>query len=135
MTGNLPDQVSGSFTEREMDHEEFLHRISSSLSVLEAIQGQFLHNCPELYRQVRANLDKSPEEAARAAHSLKGMLLNLSAYRVAGIAQEIEERSRQGQVDRAKALMLPLHKGIGRVRQELHALVEQSRGCSTSSSN
>ncbi len=118
-----------------MDLGEFLHRISSELSVLEAIHGQFLQNCPLLYREVRINLDKSPEEAARAAHSLKGMLLNLSAYRVAGIAQELEENARLGNKERAKALMMPLHQGIGRVRGELQSLLERERGCSTSSSS
>jgi EAL domain-containing protein (putative c-di-GMP-specific phosphodiesterase class I)/signal transduction histidine kinase/DNA-binding NarL/FixJ family response regulator len=71
------------------------------------IRGLYRQHAPDSANRVRAAIAAgNPEEAARAAHALKSMSLNMGAARVAKLSSEIERDGRAGQVSPEAAAAL-----------------------------
>jgi HPt (histidine-containing phosphotransfer) domain-containing protein len=60
-------------------------------------------------------------ELARAAHTLKGMLRNLSMNSAGEVAAQLETAARQEQTDEAKKLLALLTQGITELLREVKA--------------
>ena len=101
-------------------------------ALLERLDGDesFLHELLVIFREeVRANLERSRKamaerdfaRLARAAHTLKGMLRNLSMGAAAETAAALEAASRENRNSDSKELLEKLEKELERIVPEVEA--------------
>jgi HPt (histidine-containing phosphotransfer) domain-containing protein len=100
--------------------------------LLERLEGDqaFLGELLMMFRaDSRANLNRARNalagenlaELAKAAHTLKGMLRNLSMNSAGEVAAQLETAARQKQTDEAKRLLALLTEGITELLPEVEA--------------
>ena len=70
----------------------------------------------------RAVMRKDADDLEKAAHGLKGSVLNFEAKGVADIAQALETMGRNRDITQAQSLVAELEKQIETVRAELKAI-------------
>jgi CheY-like chemotaxis protein/HPt (histidine-containing phosphotransfer) domain-containing protein len=78
----------------ERDKPGFLARLART----------FLENTPELIASVAEASDAAPQEAQRAAHSLKSTSARFGARALAGLAAQAEAAAREGKLEDARTL-------------------------------
>ena len=106
------------------DRAEMLKRLGDDTDLLVDVLQVFQEECPRMLAEVRAALDRAdPVLVRRAAHSMKGALLNISAVPAAAEAAALEELGRQQRLDESGPALQRLHQEVERLRQ---ALSEQS---------
>jgi PAS domain S-box-containing protein len=112
----------GTATEKEWDIKELLDRLEDD--------REFLGELLRMFRDdSRINLQKAKTALAegdlaglaRAAHTLKGMLRNLSMNRAAETAANLENASRQEKGDEAEVLLKQLEQGLAELLPEVDA--------------
>jgi two-component system sensor histidine kinase/response regulator len=86
----LPDAVTSGL----------LARVGGNQKVLEEVIALFLEDCPALITAIRQALAAGDSGAVyRSAHMLKGTVGNFDADKAMGIAQRLEARAREGDLD------------------------------------
>ena len=84
--------------------------------MLEEIIGLFLEDSPKLMDSIRQALAAGDADAAyRGAHTLKGSAGNFDAHVAVALAQRLEARTREGDIDAANTVFASLE-------QEIHIL-------------
>lgn len=107
------------------DREALLERLGGDGSLMLEVFELFLADGPRMLRVVREASERGDaRELERAAHSLKGALLNLSADPVADLARSLEERGRSGSVGAAEEDLRRLEDAFAKLQSELR---EQTR--------
>jgi HPt (histidine-containing phosphotransfer) domain-containing protein len=82
------------------DAEDLRERCLGHLALIERLLGSFEERFrPEVERIERAAAEGDCEEAARAAHQLKGAAANVSAERLRETLGRIERSSRSGRIE------------------------------------
>lgn len=106
----------------EWDLNELLERLEGD--------GEFLRELLVIFREdARQNLEKSRKAMAernfevlmRAAHTLKGMLRNLSMGEAAETAAALEAASRENRMDHSEELLKKLAKELEDILPEVEA--------------
>ncbi len=73
---------------------------------VKVLVSMFMEQGPELYQDVRKACSTSEsEKVVAASHSLKGVCMNLGFNELADICKDIEEQSRNGELNSACALL------------------------------
>jgi len=79
-----------------LDRAGMLDCVGGNTELLRSVIGVFLKNCPDLISRIRSGVAESDSGALRiAAHTLKVALGAFGAPRLAQLAQQLEEASRQ----------------------------------------
>jgi HPt (histidine-containing phosphotransfer) domain-containing protein len=107
--------------------DSLLERVGGSHEMLEEIIGLFLEDSPKLIESIRSALaDGDTNAVYRAAHTLKGSAGNFDAHTAVALAQRLEARAREGNLDLAKSVfasleteMDALHLSLGSTREAL----------------
>ena len=90
-----------------------LERVGGSEAVLKEVIGLFLEDCPKLLDTIRAGLAAGDCEATyRAAHTLKGSVGNFDAHEAVELAQRLEARAREGNLETSKSTFEALEKEV-----------------------
>ena len=111
------------------DRGELMERVDDDLELLERMLELFVRDYPGLLETIRRSIASGDAPKLKnAAHTLKGMLGNLSAHRGFQLAQEIEALDPREEREEAGRTLLGLEKEIERLCRELDLELEQQRG-------
>ncbi len=109
VAGRLAPTAPGSPIQAVVISETLLARAGGSHDVLREIIELFLEDSPKLLSDIRTALANGDAQAAyRAAHTLKGSAGNFDAHEAVAIAQRLEARAREGNLEAAKAVFSSL---------------------------
>ncbi|MBF0498394.1 MAG: Hpt domain-containing protein [Deltaproteobacteria bacterium] len=118
-----PAQTTES-SERIFDREGLLERTVDSLELAKELVQMCLHELPQDLRVVRDEIDRGNGPGlAKSAHTLKGMLGNLSAEAAGEAALALEMIGRQGALEEAAAAYSGLEDEINRLQPMLVAFL------------
>ena len=113
LTGGGPSAGGASSTraasaddlEAPIDFTLFVARMGGNAGGARTVLAAFLGECAGLRRRLDEAIEAGdPDRIRRAAHTIKGSLLNISAARAARIAQDLEGRAAQGDMAAAAGL-------------------------------
>ena len=108
------------------DREEMLERLGGDTELLDDVLQVFLEECPRMLEEVRGAVNGGdPKLVRRAAHSMKGALLNISAVPAAAEASQLEELGSEERLAESAPVLERLHQEIERLQQ---VLAEQTAG-------
>jgi HPt (histidine-containing phosphotransfer) domain-containing protein len=111
-----------------VDVAALMKRLEGDLELLEDLCEAFPACADSGLEQLRLAVSARDEEGARAAaHSLKGMLLNLAAVEPARCAQEVQEALRRADWHKAEQLLDGLAQAVAEVQRELVDTLQQLR--------
>ncbi len=103
-----------------------LERVEGDLALLNELLAMFPECAAECYDELAQALAAGDaQQAAAAAHTLKGMCANLSLDRAAQLALELEQAARAGQLDRCQQMLDQLRAEAQREYELLAELVRQ----------
>ncbi len=110
-----------------LDTTKILERIGGDRELLRELAGLFVGDCPRMLSDIQdAVRDGNAEALQKAAHALKGSVSNFAAEAAVQVAFRLEMMGRnQDMTDAAQALN-ELEREIGRVREGLSALAQES---------
>jgi two-component system sensor histidine kinase/response regulator len=101
---------------------ELLDRTDGDASLLNELVSLFLAELPNSVSVLeRAVAAEDPVAVARAAHSLKGALLNLAAHPASALARDLEDRSRRNDLNHARETFANLQEELSRLRASLES--------------
>jgi len=120
----------------ELEHLKVLTSNLDWAKLLESVEGdqEFLRSLLLIFQtDIRATMHQADEaiqnndanHLARAAHTAKGMLRNLSMERAAAAGAALEQAGLQGDLPKARALLLELKALLEAVRPEVEARLAQ----------
>ena len=102
------------------DREEMLERLGGDTELLDDVLKVFLEECPKMLEQVRGAVDADdPTLVRRAAHSMKGALLNISAAPAAAEASQLELLGSEERLAEGAPVLERLQQEIERLQQVL----------------
>jgi CheY-like chemotaxis protein len=94
--------------------ETLLARVGGSHEMLAEIIGLFLEDSPKLMDVIRQALSAGDANAAyRGAHTLKGSAGNFDAHVAVALAQRLEARAREGNIESANSAFTALEQEMG----------------------
>lgn len=116
-------EASDRVQEMPVDADAALKRLGGDVRLLRDLIGFFLEDAPGLLEMLDSSLGSGDlDEAARAAHTLKGSAANFGAEAAVTSAAAVERAARQSDLDRAKELSAELHQNIESLQHELQTL-------------
>jgi CheY-like chemotaxis protein/HPt (histidine-containing phosphotransfer) domain-containing protein len=96
---------------------DLLARVGGSQELLREVIGLFLEDCPKLVAVLGDAIRRGDTDAVyRASHTLKGSVGNFDAHAAMQIAQRLEARAREGNLEAATTIFAALEV-------EIHALL------------
>ncbi len=102
------------------DRAEMLERLGQDTDLLDDVLQVFREECPRMLAEVRAALDQAdPDLVSRAAHSMKGALLNISAAPAAAEAAALEQLGREQRLDESGPVLDRLQHEVERLQDAL----------------
>jgi HPt (histidine-containing phosphotransfer) domain-containing protein len=105
------------------DREAMLERMGGDADLLGEIVELFLEDGPRVVERLRGAVARGDaDEIERAAHSLKGALLNMSANPLAALALELENLGREGELARCGGVLEALETKMVRLREQLRRI-------------
>jgi len=108
-----------------IDREALLERVGGDMDLLRELVGLFLDDSLRLVDRIRrAVIQKDADDLERAAHGLKGSVLNFEARKVADIAQALETMGRNRDLTQAQNVAAELEKRIEALRAELKTMTD-----------
>jgi HPt (histidine-containing phosphotransfer) domain-containing protein len=97
-----------------------LERLGGDTELLDDVLVVFLEECPKMLEQVRGAVDEGdPMSVRRAAHSMKGALLNISAGPAAAEATQLELLGSEERLAESAAVLKRLQQELERLQQVL----------------
>jgi len=104
------------------DREEMLERLGGDTELLADVLGVFLEECPRMMQEIRAAVDQGDSMSVRrAAHSIKGALLNISAGPAAAEATHLEQLGSEERLAETADVLDQLQSEIDRLQPVLVA--------------
>lgn len=103
--------------------EALLERVGGDMDLLKELVDLFLDDSLGLVDRIRqAVTQKDADDLEKAAHGLKGSVLNFEAKSVADIAQALETMGRNRDLTQAQNVVAELEKKVNELRTELKAM-------------
>jgi HPt (histidine-containing phosphotransfer) domain-containing protein len=97
-----------------------LERLGGDDQLLDEVLNVFMEELPEMISDLRTAVSgQSADAIMRAAHSIKGALLNISAESSAELAFKLEELGRAERVDGTRELQAELEVELDRLGQAI----------------
>ena len=111
---------SAQTAEPVLDRAAMLGTVEQDLVLLRELVEIFLAETPGLLAQIRSGVEeKHAEKVERAAHTLKGALLNFGARRACEVARQLEIRGREARLGDAAQVVSRLESEVSQVCQAL----------------
>jgi len=108
-----------------LDREALLERVGGDVDLLRELVDLFMEDSLRLVDRIsRAVMSKDADELEKAAHGLKGSVLNFGAKTVADVAQGLETMGRNGDLIQAQKVVVELEKQIQAMKAELKAVAD-----------
>ena len=105
------------------DRETMLERLGGDAELLSEIVALFVEECPNMIGSVRDSIaEQDADQVERAAHTLKGALLNIAADPVAETAKRLEILGRSGELADTAEVLASLEAELDHLVQELSGL-------------
>jgi HPt (histidine-containing phosphotransfer) domain-containing protein len=102
------------------DREEMLERLGGDKELLVDVVGVFLEECPRMLQEIEdAFGSKDVDLLRRAAHSMKGACLNLSAGPAAEEAKQLELLAAESRLDGTEHALERLRVAVERLQRVL----------------
>ena len=102
------------------DREELMERVDNDIELLQHILELFYRDYPGHVDEVRQSIAAGESQRLQEiAHSLKGMLANLSAHAATQMAQQLEEWGREGNFEQARVTLERLEEELQRLTEAL----------------
>ena len=112
-------------TDQVIDRADLLSRFGDDTQLLKEIFGIFQKEYKRESAAVQGALASSNSLlAAQSAHTLKGVLANLSAPRAMNLASRMEILARSGDLGGASTLLPQMHEEVGRVQSAIAGILE-----------
>jgi PAS domain S-box-containing protein len=109
-----------------VDLEAVLDRLGGDRDIVHEVIGALLREVPKLLSSVRSSAEAHDAPGlARAAHSLRGALLNVGATAAALAALDVERIGQAGDLARAEPACATLAREVGRATAALRGFVER----------
>jgi CheY-like chemotaxis protein len=109
-----------------LDRAGLLARFDGDGDLLAELADLFRTSAPALVAEVRNAAARGDAPAmTRAAHTLRGMVGNFGAPRTMHLAQDIEDRGREGNLADAEARAADLERAVSHLAARLEALVAE----------
>ncbi len=110
-----------------VDKAELMARIENDMDFLACALEVYQVDCPQLIHQTRDALSRRDAAAlADAAHTLQGMLSNLSAHPAVETARKLEAIASRGKLSGAEQVLAALESESYRVRGALKEMLSQA---------
>ncbi len=111
-----------------MDVRDALSRLEDDRELLNAIVTIYLEDAPKLLEQIRrAVMGNDCRTLQRAAHSMKGLAVTLSACDVAATASRLEQMGSAGSLSDAAAFVVQLEARLGELETFARRFVKNSQ--------
>ena len=128
-TGGVDDQ-GGAPGASGLDEEAIMDRVGGDPALLAEVVELLREDVPKLLSQLDVAISSGDlPAAARTAHTLKGELSNFTENGAYVTAVELVEASRSGDAVAATTGLSSLEEGLGRLMDDLDALVDSVAGC------
>jgi Amt family ammonium transporter len=109
-----------------IDYESLLARCMGDVSLLGRLAQKFQAKSGETWNLLLAGFKAgNTAETARLAHGIKGAAANLSATKLADLAEQIEQLGKAGDLSTAETIVEKLGEELTRCHQELSKLAPQ----------
>ncbi|WP_224242335.1 response regulator [Hyalangium gracile] len=110
-----------------MDRERLLGHVGGDVQLMKEVVELFLAERPRLWAALDEAMARGDaREAARAAHKVKGALLNLTAEPAAAAARRLEEAAHQGHMEEAREALERLRLELVRLQGALEELSSEA---------
>jgi HPt (histidine-containing phosphotransfer) domain-containing protein len=94
-----------------------LERLGGDTELLNEVLAIFLDECQEMMTNVRTAVEAGDaHRVERAAHSIKGALLNISAEAAADRALSLEQVGRSGELESCSRMLIDLEDQVDQLR-------------------
>jgi len=108
-----------------INRESLLERVGGDMDLLKELVELFMDDSLLLVDRIRQSvMRKDADDLEKAAHGLKGSVLNFGAKSVADIAQALETMGRNRDITQAQNVVAELAKQIEAMRAELKAMTD-----------
>ncbi len=109
--------------ENIINREALIERVSGDMDLLGELVEIFMDDSLRLVDRIRRGvMEKDADDLEKAAHGLKGSVLNFEAKGVADIAQALETMGRNRDLTQAQSLVADLEKQVDALRAALKAI-------------
>ena len=110
-----------------LDRTAMLATVEQDLELLRELVEIFLAEVPGLLAQIRSGVEeKHAEKVERAAHTLKGALLNSGARRACEVARQLEIRGREARLGDLAQLVSRLESEVTQVCRALSDFLREA---------
>jgi two-component system, sensor histidine kinase and response regulator len=107
-------------TSASFDRQELLDRIDGDFALLGELLKLFREGLPALQAELGAAVGaRDAERIQRAAHTLKGALLNLAAHPAAALASRLDDGARRGDLGSSGEILAALELELGALTSAL----------------
>lgn len=111
------------------DPEALLDRLDGDLRLARELLTTYLEEAPAMRAGLRDALNSGdPKRIERAAHSLRGALAAVSAPVAVDLADQLESRSRDGDLSFGQSISVEFEAQLDLLEQELRAYVRGGDG-------
>lgn len=108
---------------RVFDAARLLALAGGDEALVKVVVNVFLSDAPSLWNSLEEASEQGDADAlARAAHKLKGSLLNMAAGPALAVARELEVLAREGRLEEARQRVSTLRAELARLRKALEGL-------------
>jgi len=95
--------------------DDFRMRVRNDSELINKLFQLYLEDSKALFKEIRnAIQNNDPVELERSAHSLKGMSINLSAYKVSELASQLEDIGESGEVVGTESILGNLSESLNK---------------------
>lgn len=106
-----------------IDQEVLFERVGGDMDLLMELADLCMEESVRLLERIhRAVREKDPDELEKAAHALKGSVLNFGAKKLAEVAQGLETMGRNRDLTQTQNALTELEKQVLALRTELRAM-------------
>ena len=113
--------------EPALDRTAMLATVEQDLELLRELVEIFLAEVPGLLAQIRSGVEeKHAEKVERAAHTLKGALLNFGGRRACEVARQLESRGREARLGDVAQLVSRLESEVTQVCRALSDFLREA---------
>ena len=119
-----PGKILSELKSPGFDAEALWERVDCDLDLLRDLEEIFHQEFPGMLGSLEAAVQQgSAPELAKAAHKIKGSLLQFSGTAAAAVAQALEESGKHGKVEGAEPLVEKLKCEVEQLMKSVRALV------------
>lgn len=111
-----------------LNRDGLVELLDGNPDLIATIIDSFLDDCPRYMEAIRGAVEESDADVLkREAHGLKGAAGSIRAEPASDAAATLEEIGRSGDFTEAEAALETLEHEIGRLKEDLKALKEESQ--------